>query len=252
MPAASDHVVLTERRDAVLVVTINRPQARNALNQAVTAALLAAYRELDEDDGLRAGVLTGAGGYFSGGLDLKAFARGEPFDDTCFRSPPRKPWVAAIEGFALAGGLELAFTCDLIVAARGSQLGFPEVRRGLAASGGGLLRLATRAPYHLVLELALTGAPITSERGAELGLVNRLVEPGGALLMAVELAQVISENAPIAVDASKRIVRAAADAAADDLWDRQRELAEPALRSADAQEGARAFAERRKPTWRGV
>jgi enoyl-CoA hydratase len=233
---------------AILVLTLNRPDARNAVDRQTACQLVDSYAVLDADETLRAGVVTGAGGWFSSGMDLKAFANGERLDDAFLRSPPRKPLVAAIEGLALGGGLELALTCDLIVAARGARLGLPEVTRGLAASGGGLLRLSERIPYHLAMELALTGRPMQAARAAELGLVNRLVEPGAALNAALELAGIVATNAPLAVDVSKRIVEGSRIPA---RWEEQRDLAETAIASADALEGARAFAEGRPPRWSG-
>jgi enoyl-CoA hydratase len=248
----------SERRGAVLVITINRPEARNSIDAATAAAIAAACEELDSDPELRAGVLTGAGGYFCSGMDLKAFAHdgkpprvpGRGFAGIVER-PPEKPLIAAIEGFALAGGLEVALACDLLVAARGARFGLPEVKRGLLAAGGGLLRLPRILPRTIALEMILTGDPIEAERAAELGLVNRLCEPGEALDVALELATAIAANAPLAVTASKRIVAESATWPGDEQWERQREIADPVMESDDAREGARAFAEKRPPEWRG-
>src|SRR5437660_9211863 len=179
--------VLTERRDGVLLVTLNRPDARNAVNLALAEGVAAALDELDADDGLSLGILTGAGGGFCAGMDLKAFVTGEsPWaGDRGFagitQRAAEKPLIAAVEGFAVAGGLEVALACDLIVAARGAKLGVPEVKRSLVAAGGALMRLPRVLPRNLAMELALTGEPIDAERGHELGLVNRLTDPGGAL-----------------------------------------------------------------------
>lgn len=249
--------VRTERRGPLLVVTIDRPEARNAINRAVAEGLAAAVDLLDGDEDLRVGVLTGAGGYFSAGMDLKAFAAGErPFIagrgfGGIVQKPPTKPAIAAVEGFALAGGLEVALCCDLVVAARDARLGIPEVRRGLVAAGGALLRLPRRVPYQVAAELALTGEPMLAERAAEVGLVNSLTDSGQALEVALELAARVSANAPLAVDASKRILRMAVDTPEHDAWLRQRAIADPVLASEDAREGAIAFAERRSPVWRG-
>jgi enoyl-CoA hydratase len=249
--------VLTERRDGVLLVTLNRPDARNAVNLAIAEGIAAALDELDAEAELSVGVLTGAGSGFCAGMDLKAFVQGErPYvGDRGFagitQRAARKPLIAAIEGFAVAGGLEVALSCDLVVAARGAKLGIPEVKRSLVAAGGALLRLPQRAPYHVAMELALTGDPITAERGAELGLVNRLADPGGAVDAALELAASIAKNAPLALDASKRIVQEQSDWSAAEAWAKQGEIAGPVFMSEDAREGATAFAEKREPQWRG-
>jgi enoyl-CoA hydratase len=249
--------VLVERRGAVQVITINRPAAKNALNLAVAEAVAAAVDELDASEELWAGVLTGAGGTFSAGMDLKAFLRGEsPAIEgrgLCgiTQTPPRKPLIGAVEGWALAGGFELLLACDLIVAARTARFGVPEVKRSLVAAGGALLRLPQRIPYHVALELALTGDPITAERGYELGVVNRLAEPGGALDAAAELAAAIARNGPLALDATKRIVQEAPGWPADEVWERQGAISGPVFASEDAREGAVAFAEKRDPRWRG-
>lgn len=254
----SDDAVLTERRDGVLLVTLNRPDQRNAVNAAVAHGIAAALDELDGTPELRVGILTGAGKGFCAGMDLKAFVAGERphvpgrgFAGIVER-PADKPLIAAIEGFAVAGGLEVALACDLIVAARGARLGTPEVKRGLVAVAGALLRLPRRIPYHLAMELALTGEPIDAERAAQLGLVNRLAEPGEALATAFELAARIAANAPLALAASKRILVEAPGWSPGEQWARQAEIATTAVTSEDAREGARAFAEKRPPIWRGI
>jgi enoyl-CoA hydratase len=245
--------VLIERRGRVLLVTLNRPDARNAINTELTEGLIGAIEELDEDDGLTAAVLTGAGKGFCSGMDLKAFAAGGPP-----RGLPRileqgaaKPMIAAIEGFAMAGGLELALTCDLLVAARGAKLGIPEVGVGLFAAGGGLYRLPQRLPYGVAMELALTADPITAERAFEYGLVTRLADPGGAVDEALALAERIACNAPLAVAASKRLIRAAQGCDEADFWALQKPLIPGVFGSEDAKEGPRAFAEKRAPVWSG-
>jgi enoyl-CoA hydratase len=252
-----DEPVLTERRDGVLLITLNRPDARNAVNLALAEGVAAALDELDEDRDLGAGVLTGAGKGFSAGMDLKAFVAGERpwvgdrgFAGIVMRAS-RKPLIAAIEGFAVAGGLEIALACDLIVAARGAKLGTPEVKRSLVAAAGALRRLPQRLPYGVAMELALTGDPIDAERGYELGLVNRLAEPGQALDEALELAATIAKNGPLALAASKAILQQQADWTEAEFWQRQGEIAEPVMRSDDAREGATAFAEKREPVWQG-
>jgi enoyl-CoA hydratase len=249
--------VLTERLGRVLVITINRPDQRNAITLAVAEGIASALDGLDGDAELSVGVLTGAGKGFCAGMDLKAFVAGErPYvRDRGFggivQRPPAKPLIAAIEGFAVAGGLEVALACDLIVAARGSQLGIPEVKRSLVAAGGALLRLPRSLPRAVAMELALTGDPIPAERGYELGLVNRLADPGAALARALELAETIAANAPLALAATKRILTEAADWPEEEFWRRQGEISGPVFGSEDAREGATAFAEKRAPVWKG-
>jgi enoyl-CoA hydratase len=248
--------LLTERRGRALVITINRPQARNAINRAVSFGLASAVQELDDDPDLSVAILTGAEGNFCAGMDLKAFMAGEdmavPGRGLGFTEcPPRKPVIAAVEGFALAGGTELALAADLIVASREARFGIPEVKRGLVAGGGGLLRLPERIPYQKAMELALTGDSFTGEQGLGFGLVNRMTEPGMALAGALDLAERIAENGPLAVAATKEIVVAARDWRADEAFARQREILGPVFASADAAEGALAFAEKRPPVWQG-
>jgi len=252
-----DQAVLTERRGRTLVITLNRPDSRNAVNAALAAGVAAALDELDGDDELSIGILTGAGKGFCAGMDLKAFVAGEsPYVDGrgfagIAQRAADKPVIAAIEGFAVAGGLEVALSCDLIVAAKGAKLGIPESKRSLVAAGGALLRLPKRIPYHLAMELALTGDPIPAERAAELGLVNRLAEPGGALDAAVELADAIAKNGPLALIASKRILVEEPGWSEDEKWQKQGEISGPVFGSEDAREGATAFAEKREPEWKG-
>ncbi|HEY4627522.1 MAG: crotonase/enoyl-CoA hydratase family protein [Geodermatophilales bacterium] len=248
--------VLVERRGAVQIITINRPQARNALDAAVARGIADAVDELDASDDLRAAVLTGAGGFFSAGMDLKAFLRGEtpaiPGRGLCgiTVTPPRKPMVAAVEGGALAGGFELVLACDLVVAGRTARFGVPEVTRSLVAAAGAALLLPQRIPRAVALELLLTGAPVDAERAVAVGLVNRVVDDGGVLEAALELATAIAGNGPLAVAATKRIVHSAPSWAPDEAWARQEELVRPVFESEDAREGAAAFAERRAPVWR--
>jgi enoyl-CoA hydratase len=249
--------VLTERRDNVLVITLNRPEARNAVNLALAEGIAAGLDELDADDGLSVGVITGAGGGFCAGMDLKAFVTGErPWvGDRGFagivQRASRKPLIAAIEGFAVAGGFEVALACDLIVASTGAKLGIPEVKRSLVAAGGALLRLPQRMPYGLAMELALTGDTITAERAAELGVVNRVADKGAALDTALELAAAISKNAPLALAATKEVLQRQRDWSEEEFWARQGELIGPVFGSEDAREGATAFSEKREPVWKG-
>ena len=248
--------VLVERRGAVQVITINRPQVKNALNAAVAAGVAAAVDELDTSPDLWVGVLTGAGGTFSAGMDLKAWLNGEtPAIEgrgLCgiTMTPPRKPLIAAVEGWALAGGFELLLACDLVVAARTARLGVPEVKRSLVARAGAALLLPRRLPMALALELLLTGDPFDAERAAQVGLINRLTEEGGALAGALELAQQIAGNGPLAVAATKQIAYASPDWTLEQGWERQTEIAAPVFASQDAKEGASAFTEKRTPRWR--
>jgi enoyl-CoA hydratase len=249
--------VLTERRGRVFVITLNRPDQRNAVNAALAQGMAAALDELDGASESSIGIITGAGKGFCAGMDLKAFVAGESprVEGRGFagitRRAAAKPLIAAIEGFAVAGGLEVALACDLIVAARGARLGIPEVKRSLVAAGGGLLRLPRMLPRNIAMELALTGEPMLAERGYELGLVNRLTEPGSALEGALELADQIAENAPLALAASKRILQESVDWPDTEFFDRQEEIVAPVMHSEDAREGATAFAEKRPPIWKG-
>ena len=249
--------VLTERRDGVLVITIDRPEVRNAVNAAVAEGIGEALEALDADPELQVGVLTGAGGFFCAGMDLGAFGKGERpwYGDRGFAGIAQraadKPLIAAVEGFAVAGGFEIALACDLIVAARGAKMGIPEVKRSLVAAGGALLRLPRRMPYHAVMELALTGDPLLSDRFHELGVVNRLTEPGQALDGALELAARITPNAPLATAATKQVLERQWDWTAEEMWAKQGELTGHVFGSEDAQEGARAFKEKRAPEWKG-
>ena len=249
--------VLTERRDAVLVITLNRPEVRNAVNAALAEGVALALDELDADEGLSLGILTGAGGFFCAGMDLGAFVKGESpyYGDRGFagitRRSARKPLIAAIEGFAVAGGLEIAIACDLIVAASGAKLGIPEAKRSLVAAGGALLHLPKRMPYHAVMELALTGDPVPAERFHELGVVSRLAEPGGALDAALELAAAIRPNGPLALAASKEVLQRQYDWSSEEMWEKQGEIVGPVMASEDAREGATAFKEKREPRWQG-
>lgn len=249
--------VLVERRDRILIVTINRPKAKNAVNAAVANGLADAMDQLDGDTGLSVGIITGAGGSFCAGMDLKAFARGElPIVEGrgmgFTERPPAKPLIAAVEGFALAGGTELALATDLIVASKDSAFGIPEVKRGLVAGGGGLLRLPERIPYAIAMELALTGDNLTAERAHELGLVNVLAEPGTALQEAITLAEKIAANGPLAVAATKRIIIESRGWSPDIMFAEQNKLLAPVFSSNDAKEGAIAFAEKRPPRWTGT
>lgn len=246
--------VRVEQRGAVLVITLDRPQARNAVNAAVAHGVADALDLLDGSDDLVVGVLTGAGGTFSSGMDLKAFLAGERPEVEgrglagLTLVPPAKPMVAAVEGYALAGGFEMALACDLVVAAEDAVFGLPEVRRGLIAGSGGLLRLPLRLPPGIAMEHALTGLPLPAVEAHRWGLVNRLTPPGQALDGALQLAGQIAENGPLAVRASKALIGGEVDRAG---WQRQEDLLQSVLASDDAREGAAAFVEKRPPAWTG-
>jgi enoyl-CoA hydratase len=257
MSDQTEPVVLTERRGSVLLITLNRPEVRNAVNAALAAGIAGALEELDADEGLSAGVLTGAGGFFCAGMDLGAFVKGESawFGDRGFagitQCASRKPLIAAIEGFAVAGGMEIALSCDLIVAAAGAKMGIPEAKRSLVAAGGALLRLPRRMPYHVVMELALTGDVLPAERFHDFGLVNRIAEPGSAVDVALELAATLAKNGPLALIATKQILQEQFDWSSDEMWERQGAISGPVFASEDAREGSSAFKEKREPQWKG-
>ena len=246
--------VLTEVVDRVLVVTLNRPDARNAIDGELAAQLVDAVAELDSNPLLSTGVVTGAGRGFCSGMDLKAFAKaGVPKGLlSLMRSGAGKPLVAAVEGFAFAGGLELALACDLIVASKGARFGIPEVAVGLMAAGGGLVRLPRRLPPAVALEMALTGDPLTAEEAYRHGLVSRLTDKSMALSEALRLAIRIAANAPLSVAASRNVVRFATSHSEDETWEHQKALSSAVFSSDDAREGPRAFAEKRQPRWSGA
>jgi enoyl-CoA hydratase len=249
--------VLTEVSDGVAVITINRPEARNAVNGAVARGIAKAVEELDASKDAQVLILTGAGGTFSAGMDLKGFLTGDSpnFEDRGFggivERPPVKPIIAAVEGYALAGGFELVLSCDLVVASEAAKFGLPEVRRSLVAGAGGLLRLPKRIPYHLAMEIALTGEHYPAARLHQAGLVNQLVPAGQALAAARDLAARIGLGGPLALTATKRVIADSGDWDSTEAFRRQAEIITPVFTSADAREGALAFAEKRQPVWRG-
>ncbi len=247
--------VRSERRGRVALLTINRPEARNAL--ATARALSEALDECASDSAVSAVVLTGAGDKaFSAGMDLKAFAAGEvPITEHGFAGITKrvfdKPLIAAANGAALAGGFEILISCDLVVAAEHAVFGIPEAQRGLIAGGGGLIRLARRVPLSIAYEMALTADPIDAARAYELGLVNRVVAAAELLEVAVALGERIARNAPLALRASKSVMRQSLDLTEEESWTVSDEAFGAIGRSADALEGAVAFAERREPNWQG-
>tara|TARA_B110000285_G_scaffold78685_1_gene90599 strand:+ start:718 stop:1482 length:765 start_codon:yes stop_codon:yes gene_type:complete len=249
--------VLMDVTDGILTVTLNRPKARNAANKALAEGVAAAMDRLDSDDSIRVAILTGAGGTFCSGMDLKAFVTGETpnVEGRGFagltEATPRKPLIAAVEGYALAGGLELAISCDLIVAADDAKFGIPEVKRGLAAAAGGLIKLPRQIPKRLAMELALTGDFISAQRAYDIGLINEVVPAGTALEAAKALAAKIVANGPLAVEISKQVVLQSEDWSASEMWQKQQELTMPVFTSEDAIEGSVAFAEKRAPNWKG-
>ena len=249
--------VLMDVTDGILTVTLNRPKARNAANKALAEGVAAAMDRLDSDDSIRVAILTGAGGTFCSGMDLKAFVTGETpnVEGRGFagltEATPRKPLIAAVEGYALAGGLELAVSCDLIVAADDAKFGIPEVKRGLAAAAGGLIKLPRQIPKRLAMELALTGDFIGAQRAYDIGLINEVVPAGTALDAAKALAARIVANGPLAVAISKQVILQSEDWSADEMWQKQQELTMPVFISEDAIEGSVAFAEKRAPNWKG-
>jgi len=254
MTETTDDAVIVERHGRVMVIRLNRPDQMNAINGALSGGLWAAVQELNADPGLTAGVLTGNGRGFCSGMDLKAFSRGEdigPMFDF-IKAGAEKPLIGAIEGFALAGGLELALSCDLLVAAKGAKLGIPEVKVGLFAAGGGLIRLPSRVGYGKAMEMAITGDPISAEDGATFGLISKLAEPGEALDVAIALAERIAKNAPLGVAASKQMIRSSVGASEEDLWKLQGPLQMSVFTSDDAKEGPKAFAEKRQANWTGA
>ncbi|GAA1007955.1 enoyl-CoA hydratase [Acrocarpospora pleiomorpha] len=249
--------VRTERQGPILLVTINRPHVKNAVDSGTAYLINEAMDVVDSDPGIFGAVITGAGGAFSAGADLKALREDSHVDLPArggfgvMRRPPRKPLVAAVEGIAVGGGLELCLACDLVVAARDARMGLPEVRHNVVAVGGGLFRLPRRIPYHLAMELALSGELRPAEFFAEHGLVNRLVEPGQAVTEALAMLQGLLRNGPTALAATKQIMLASTDWTESEAWQLQLPIAEVALTSADREEGIRAFAEKRAPVWTG-
>ena len=250
-------VVITDVNDGVMTITLNRPEAKNAVNLAMAEGVAAAIDELDSNDEIRVAILTGSNNTFCSVMDLKAFVSGEvPYINGrgfagLTEAPPAKPLIAAVEGYALAGGCELAMVCDLIIAADTAKFGVPEVKRGLAAAAGGLLRFPRQLPYRVAMELALTGDFMDAGRARDLGFINETVPAGEAVSAAQALAAKIAGNGPLAVKLSKQVVRDSQDWSTDDMFGRQQDILQPVFVSEDDMEGAIAFAEKRAPNWKG-
>ncbi|WP_295374376.1 crotonase/enoyl-CoA hydratase family protein [uncultured Pseudacidovorax sp.] len=249
--------VLMRHEDDVMVITLNRPAVHNAVNAAMAQGLADALDRFEQREDVRVAVITGAGPSFCAGMDLKAFAEGQVprIEGRGFAGiterPPRKPLIAAVEGHALAGGFEIVLAADLVVASESARFGLSEVRRGLVAAGGGLMRLARRIPHQLAMEMALTGDAVTAADAHRMGFANRVVAKGQALDAALALATVVARNAPLAVEASKRIVNESPDWPIAWMFDLQRPTAQALMNSADAREGAAAFTQKRPPVWQG-
>jgi enoyl-CoA hydratase len=252
--------VLRDRQGHIEILTINRPEARNAINGAVSRAFSAAFDELEQDDECWVVIITGAGDKaFSAGMDLKAFAAGEAGDimgakggfGGIAQREFSKPIIAAVNGSALAGGCEIMLSCDLVVAVEEARFGIPEVKRGLIAGAGGLVRLPKRIPPAIALELALTGDPIDAQRALQLGLINRVVPADKLMEEALALAGTIADNAPLAVRASKRVMKLAGELPDAQGWEINNAAVGEVFSSADAMEGPAAFAEKRAPNWTG-
>lgn len=238
------------------VLALNRPAVRNAIDLPTAEQIAAALDDFEARPEIRAIVITGRGGFFSAGMDLKALTATNQRPITATRGafgivekPPAKPVIAAVEGAALGGGLEIAMSADVIVVAENARLGLPEVARGLVATAGGVLRLPSRVPRAVALEMIMTGSPISADRAYQIGLVNQVVPAGTALARAVELAQTIAANAPMAVRAAKAVAINSAHWGDPDGFTLQRQYTDPVRASADAAEGARAFVEKRPPVW---
>lgn len=251
-------LVKVDIQDQVLIITLNHPEARNAINHETALQLAAALDELDNNPEIVVGILTGANNTFCSGMDLKSFAKDgkrpyvgdRGFAGICER-PPRKPLIAAIEGYALAGGLEIAMSCDMMIAAETAKFGVPETKCGIVPGSGGLLRLPARVPYVVAMELIITGDMFSAEQAANWGLINRVVPDGQALQGALDLASRIKENGPLAVQTAKKVIAESRDWSQQHMFDLQRPRIDHVFVSADAKEGATAFAEKRKPVWQG-
>jgi crotonobetainyl-CoA hydratase len=246
-----------ERRGRVEILTLNRPEVRNALDPELAAAVYAAFEEIDAAPSVQCVVLTGAGEHsFSAGADLKALSSGSWRTDlpslvqVCERGLD-KPLIAAVNGSCLAGGLELALCCDLIVAVEQAIFGLPEVKRGLVAGAGGVTRVCQRIGLAPALEIVLTGDPIDAQRALQLGLINRVVPRPALLDTAIGLAERIAENAPVALRLAKRLAHDVIGASEAEAYKLNQAVLEAIRQTEDAKEGPLAFAQKRKPAWKG-
>ena len=249
--------LLVSVEDGIMTMTMNRPQAKNAMNKSMSHAIAEAVDRFEADAEIRVAILTGAGGSFCSGMDLKGFLAGETpvvpgrgFGGLS-QYVPAKPLIAATEGYALAGGFELVLSCDMVVASRATKFGLPEVKRSLVAGAGGVFRLPQQIPERIAMEMVMTGDHYSAERMYECGLVNALTDEGKALDGAKELAARIAINGPLATAASKKIMKEYKTWPHDEIWQRQQEIMNPVFSSDDAREGATAFAEKRAPVWKG-
>lgn len=252
----SEQSILTERQDHILVITINRPEAKNAFDDSAAQGMSRAVDELDADESLFLAIITGAGGNFSAGADLRAVSKGETASTErggfgIFKRPPKKPVIAAVEGFAVGGGMELCMACDMVVAASDAKFGLPEVRHNVVALGGGLFRTQRRIPHNIAMEFLLTGDMQSAATLQQWGFVNRITEPGKALAGALELAERVLRNGPTALAATKQVVRMSEDWTEAEAWERQMPVVKPALEAQDRNEGVAAFLEKRSPVWVG-
>jgi enoyl-CoA hydratase len=249
--------VLVTQEENILVITIDRPAVRNAIDHRTSQALADAMDRLDNDPTVAVGILTGAGGHFCSGMDLKAFVNGERIElpgrglGGMIETPPLKPIIAAVEGYALAGGFEIALACDLLVASENAVFGLPEVKRGLIAGSGGLIRLPQKIPRQIAMQYALTGDLMTASDARQWGLVNELTSAGQALAAAKVWAQKIAANGPVAVKMAKHVMSQSVYWSIDELWTKQNQVLETVIQSQDAREGAMAFNEKRTPVWAG-
>ncbi|MEV5506720.1 crotonase/enoyl-CoA hydratase family protein [Streptomyces orinoci] len=268
MSPVTGHLTV-ERIGATLVLTLNRPEARNALSLPMLAALHDGWLTADSDEGIRSVVLTGAGGAFCSGMDLKALAGDGPSPDDPVRARfradpelhwkamlrgyrPRKPVIAAVEGPCVAGGTEMLQGTDIRVAGASAVFGLFEVRRGLFPIGGSTVRLPRQIPRTHALEMLLTGRPYTAAEAERIGLVGQVVPDGTALARALEIAELVNANAPLAVEAVKESVHATAGLPEAEALERELAIGRPVFKTADAREGARAFAEKRPPVYRRI
>jgi len=250
--------VTTEVRDQIMIITLNRPDAMNAVNQALSDQLAKSLDELDNNQDVSVGILTGAGRGFCAGMDLKEFvvsglptASDRGFGGIVERAS-KKPLLCAVEGFALAGGLEVALSTDMIIASKGAKFGIPEVTVGLFAAAGALLRLPRSVPYGRAMKMALTGEPIKAEEAYELGMVTELCEKGEALNTALDIASRIAKNAPLGLIASKQLIREMQGRTEQEFFSTQQAQIDVVFNSEDGKEGATAFAEKRAPNWKGT